>query len=436
MRIVLACVVACLLLIFPQLAAAGDSVIRTAPGDATDFWSSEKMAAAHPLPLLNTNPLDTSSSEGETSETTSINGVDTGDPTVYPNNVNGVVFGVFPGQGGYRCSGSIVDSSQGDTILTAGHCVIDAGSGIHATNIIFVPGYRLGSQPYGEYDALAFTVTSQWAATAPSSYPDQASDVAFLTVEEKSGDSIAEDIGSLPIKFYSSRNQTYTAYGYPSDSPYDGSRLYSLTNPLAMSDPFFIPAPIAMTSDFTGGSSGGPWTDSSGNVVSINSYRYPSSPTMSSYMFGPYFGNMIAATYQDASDLFVPQQAEDPPAEAAPATPAPPVTSVPPKGRAIGKAKVLGQKTNQRRGTARLRVYIPAHGTVAIQGWGVLTRSSKNVGGQRVVSLPIRVKAKKELESLSRRGRLSTEYELIYRPAGAKTQVLNGRILLKKHVSS
>src|SRR5580704_5562537 len=47
--------------------------------------------------------------------------------------------------GGHFCTASVVDSPQGDLVMTAAHCV----SGLGAGQFAFVPGFRDGRTPYG-----------------------------------------------------------------------------------------------------------------------------------------------------------------------------------------------------------------------------------------------------------------------------------------------
>ncbi|HEX4789777.1 MAG TPA: trypsin-like serine protease, partial [Actinospica sp.] len=52
--------------------------------------------------------------------------------------------GSIEGQGHY-CTGSVVNSPEGDVVVTAAHCVYDS-SGVY-TDIAFVPGYHDGQDP-------------------------------------------------------------------------------------------------------------------------------------------------------------------------------------------------------------------------------------------------------------------------------------------------
>jgi V8-like Glu-specific endopeptidase len=77
--------------------------------------------------------------------------------------------------GGHFCTASVVDSPQGDLVMTAAHCVTGVGAGQFA----FVPGFRDGHTPHGVWPVTRVTVDQAWATSAD---PDH--DVAFLQVKK------------------------------------------------------------------------------------------------------------------------------------------------------------------------------------------------------------------------------------------------------------
>ena len=109
----------------------------------------------------------------------------------------------------------------------------------------------------------------------------------------KPAQSVEATVGSFAIAFEQPREQTYTQWGYPGESPYNGEILYSHTTPYAGGDPFYPAAvrPIKIASDFTAGASGGPWTvgpTSAPTVLSVTDYYYRSDPR---HLYGAYFGS-------------------------------------------------------------------------------------------------------------------------------------------------
>ncbi len=125
----------------------------------------------------------------------------------------------------YVCSGALVRSKHVEVVLTAAHCV-SGGHGQWATNWTFIPGYRDGAQPYGEYTARKFFVSHRW--TGPDGDSERY-DVAFVQVAPATlyGRSrVASPPAGLPITF--ARSQTAAAlprtyvFGYPALPPFSG----------------------------------------------------------------------------------------------------------------------------------------------------------------------------------------------------------------------
>jgi hypothetical protein len=94
-----------------------------------------------------------------------------------------------------------------------------------------------------------------------------------------------------------------SAFGYPAAKKYNGSVLTYCSGPTT-TDPYNGGLTWGLGCNMTGGSSGGPWFDSSlnlstgngGAVVSLNSYGYQGL----SYMFGPKFNDDTRDVYNTA----------------------------------------------------------------------------------------------------------------------------------------
>ncbi|MBS1879298.1 MAG: trypsin-like serine protease [Actinobacteria bacterium] len=296
--------------------------------------------------------------------TAAVEGVDTGSSTVYPNSANGVVLGEYvvgATREAYRCSGSVVSSSAGNVVLTAGHCVVDPETGATASYLVFIPGYREGAQPYGQWAATEYATTERWALSAGTGKADEAGDVAMLKLASNGGASAQSTVGALGIAFNQPREATYTQYGYPAAKPYDGSRLYSHTTAYAGADPSFMPPPMRLASDFTGGASGGPWTVSSAATpvaLSVTDYGYESQP---GYLYGPYFGSLVQHLYEVAA---APVAAPAPVAEPAPSAASPPPPTAP-------WLRLLRIRRDRGSGAASLRVAVSGAGLLRLSGAGI-----------------------------------------------------------------
>jgi V8-like Glu-specific endopeptidase len=421
-QLTLALVGAVLLLAAPAASAAGplpDGVVTgtfaTSPAAALAHWTPQRRRAAEPLaiPTLPGSSEDGAAADSEPlappayvpavspgeeaprprlgplATTSSVEGVPVGaaESTVFPNSANGVLIGEYvngSSHESYRCSGSVVSSSAGNVVLTAGHCVKDPDTGTVASFLVFMPGYREGAQPFGQWVATEYAITEEWAQTAGTSRPNEAGDVAMLKVASSStAASVQATVGSLGVAFNQPRAQTYTQYGYPAEKPYNGKLLYSHTAAYAGDDdePSFSPAPMKIPTDFTGGSSGGPWTVLSGSTpvaLSVTDYGYKGEP---GFLYGPYFGSLAQHVYELITGTFEPVPPPSPAPASSPAPPAPAPVSL----------RLLGISHDRGSGTATVRVAVSGAGTLRLSGGRVWTATRKATGP---ATLSVRVRAR------------------------------------------
>ncbi|MDX6632769.1 MAG: hypothetical protein QOG26_774 [Solirubrobacterales bacterium] len=303
----------------PTQAAGADtgSTPLWAPARSTkpeSFWTGARMREAMPIavirgsaasrppaPLVQPTGASVASRGGTASAAT--NGVDTGDPTVRPNRVNGRVF-VTIGNAVGACSGSVVATPSASWVLTAGHCVYDANAKAFVTDVRFVPGYRNGRAPFGVWKAHSLAAAPGWIDSVNAGSPDSAVDVGAIRLDrDASRRHVEEVVGSFGIGFDQARSQTYTEYGYPVEpSPYDGSKLYSESTPYAGDDLLFNPPTLRFTSDFGAGASGGPFVNPSRVVLSVAGYTYVGDTT---HIYGAYFGSAVESLYCTTAGLAV-----------------------------------------------------------------------------------------------------------------------------------
>jgi hypothetical protein len=244
-------------------------------------WTRERLEDAEPMPIVTLpDPAAPAAEEAPPAaqseapdaaaryaavggRTSAVEGVEiaAAESTLFPNSANGKLFGTYEVRIGpheyrredYVCSGSVFKSSSvakapGDVVLTAGHCVIDPETGtVTNEELIFIPGYRNGTAPYGVWHAEFFTTTESWKKTAKTgSTANEGGDLAFVSLREDNGQDVDEVVGSLGIAFDGVCNQTYTQFGYPAESPYSGELLYSHTANYAGPDTNSLFSPVPM----------------------------------------------------------------------------------------------------------------------------------------------------------------------------------------------
>lgn len=270
---------------------------------AADYWTPERMRAAIPADVLNADAA-ASTYSGEVEEGTPVTydvagvaaeGAPSGERVESAEGAAapgiGKVFFVLDGRG-YVCSGNSVGARNSSVVATAAHCVHGGGEGASfASRWVFVPSYRDGATPYGQWAATSLSVPEQWSANGDISY-----DTGFVKVGKVDQRTLAEAVGASPIAFSQSRGLHYTAYGYPVPPPYDGEKVQSCSG-TAIPDPYQTQSQ-GIPCDMKGGSSGGPWFLESGVHNSVNSFGYTTYPDV---MFGPYYGAVAQSAYAAAA---------------------------------------------------------------------------------------------------------------------------------------
>jgi hypothetical protein len=212
--------------------------------------------------------------------------------TQAPTSTHGKAFFTLGGSD-YVCSATALLSGNDSVVWTAGHCV-NQGPGAYATNWSFVPAYKDGSAPFGEFPARELLTTTAWRRSGDFSY-----DLGAAAVSTARGRSLTDAVGGRGIRFQYPRSQQYRSHGYPAGSPFTGQRLWVCDAPWATDDTAASPPSMGIGCNMTGGSSGGGWIVGT-RVYSVNSYGYASEPNV---MYGPYQANVAHLLYDQAAAL-------------------------------------------------------------------------------------------------------------------------------------
>ena len=379
------------------------------PAAALQYWTPERLQQATPLPPVTVAPFTARRGASESAArgrpflvgaaaahthrrfragqgrvggaTASLllpEGTDTGDPTVFPNRVNGNIF-FKSGGNDYSCSGSVVNTPAKHTVWTAGHCIVDPDTAAPSTEMVFIPGYRDGAAPFGIWPATKLEAPQGYVSSAAAGNSNEALDFGTFQVSaNSSGQQLEGVLGGFGIGFNQTREQTYTEYGYPGEFPYDGNRLYSITSPHTGDDTTYFPATLQIASDFTAGASGGPYVVGTGpTILSDDVYGYVGDPEHS---YGPYFGDAAKNFYATVAGIF----------------------------------EVTGIKRNKRKGTATLRIQVPDAGSLSLFGPAVRSEQTSATGAGTVSLAVIPKGASKR--RLRRQGRLNPKVQISYSP--------------------
>ncbi|MEW1748972.1 trypsin-like serine peptidase [Streptomyces angustmyceticus] len=193
------------------------------------------------------------------------------------------------------CTATAVRSANRSVVMTAGHCVRRPASPFNThVDLVFVPGYHKGAQPYGAFPVRAALAPRTWAE-------DGVNDVAALAVDaDAKGRRLTDVVGGQAVAFRRPVGGRTVAFGYPATRPQRGEELLQCTGTTvrAPGDEQSVPC------DLGGGASGGPWlTDldaatGQGVLVSVNSHGNGLSD--STHMYGPMLGDVAEQVYKRA----------------------------------------------------------------------------------------------------------------------------------------
>jgi V8-like Glu-specific endopeptidase len=264
-----------------------------------DYWTLKRMRDAVPLDLpsgpgLEREPFASSSAIPPDQE------IPAELDTTYPYRIHGRLFLRFNGEPN-SCSATVVTSFSRDLILTAGHCVnVPRGGGQvnWATDLLFVPGYRNGVSPLGEYPAVNAGTPSLWAVAGVISF-----DLGIVKLAAAGGIAIQDLLGSRGVSFNRSaksfKGQTVQAFGYPAapNPGYNGERPILCNSPILGFDGF-SGSPVIGPCHQQQGASGGGWVQNGGIVTSLTSHAACRNPTPScTLVAGTYLGNAAFKLY-------------------------------------------------------------------------------------------------------------------------------------------
>jgi V8-like Glu-specific endopeptidase len=215
--------------------------------------------------------------------------------TAPANEVTARVGAIFAhsGKGDHFCTGSVVQSAGQSIVVTAAHCVHGGKGGGYNSDIVFVPGYRNGAEPQGEWPIRSIVVDQRWIT---SSDPDL--DVAFLVLGTVDGQPIASVLGGNKLGVNAGFGRTVALTGYPSNA---GEPIACFNSTTRQSDhQMKIACPA-----FPGGTSGSPWLTAfdratgTGTVIGvIGGYQQGGDTPDVSY--SPYFDDDVLTLYQQA----------------------------------------------------------------------------------------------------------------------------------------
>lgn len=150
--------------------------------------------------------------------------------------------------GDHFCTASVVSSPGKDLLITAAHCINGGkGSSGYNSDIVFIPGYRDGQEPFGVWTPAKLLVAPQWA---DSSNPDF--DVGFVVLQPHDGENIQQVLGANQLGTDVAYQYLVHVTGYP-DSANAPITCVNWTSRFSSTQLKFE------CDGYTGGTSGSPW---------------------------------------------------------------------------------------------------------------------------------------------------------------------------------
>jgi V8-like Glu-specific endopeptidase len=150
--------------------------------------------------------------------------------------------------GNHFCTASVVASPDKDLLITAAHCINGGqGSSGYSSDIVFIPGYRDGQEPYGVWTVARLLVAPQWAKFSDPDY-----DVGFVVLQPHDGQNIQNVLGANKLAIDRGYRYLVHVTGYPDSANAPITCVNTTSRQSAAQLRFDCPG-------YTGGTSGSPW---------------------------------------------------------------------------------------------------------------------------------------------------------------------------------
>ena len=196
--------------------------------------------------------------------------------------------------GGHYCTASVVASPGENLLITAAHCINGGGGAGYKGDIVFIPDYRDGSEPYGVWTPQRLLVAPRWADSADPDF-----DVGFVVLEPRDGENIQQVLGANQLGFNAGYRNLVRVTGYPSS---DGAPITCVnwTSQQSTTQLRFD------CGGYADGTSGSPWVtrfdprSRTGTIVGVIG-GYQEGGDTPSVSYSAYFGSGIQQLYRQAT---------------------------------------------------------------------------------------------------------------------------------------
>ena len=231
---------------------------------------------------------------------------------IYPYRASGKVFFNKPGEtGSFICSASLIKKG---VVVTAAHCVSEFGKNKFWTNWRFVPGYKSGSAPYGNWSAKSTLVLTAYlngsdpcsTSTAPNGVICR-DDVAVVVLNPQGGSLPGTNTGWYGFAydnagFTPSGRVHLTQIGYP--GCLDNGEIMERNDSEGFKSSSHANNTL-LGSLMCGGSSGGPWLINFGKRPALTGTTSGSSAQINTVVGVTSWGSTSSGPKQQGASPFL-----------------------------------------------------------------------------------------------------------------------------------
>jgi len=198
--------------------------------------------------------------------------------------------------GNHFCTASVVASPGHDLLITAAHCINGGKGGGYNQDIVFIPGYEDGDEPFGVWTVSKLLVDQDWTTASDPDY-----DVGFVVLNPNGGKNIQDVLGANEIAFNAGYTNLVRVTGYPSSADAPVTCLNRTSMQSATQVRFDC-------GGFFGGTSGSPWVTDfdpqtrTGHIVGVIG-GYQEGGDTDSISYSVYLNDGIRSLYEQAVAL-------------------------------------------------------------------------------------------------------------------------------------
>jgi len=201
--------------------------------------------------------------------------------------------------GNHFCTASVVNSPGKDLLITAAHCIYGATGSGYDSDIVFIPDYRDGQEPYGVWSVERLLVPQQWQTSADPDF-----DFGFVVLEPHGAKNIEQILGANQLGTDTHYQYLVHVTGYPNEANAPISCVNYTSEQSSTQLRFEC-------SGYTGGTSGSPWVthfstrSHTGTIVGVIG-GYEEGGDTPSVSYSVRFGTSVQSLYQQAISAATP----------------------------------------------------------------------------------------------------------------------------------